>query len=132
MNPTELLKGQIAQAFQFISSTIHQSHDENQIALEALSDDARVQYANLQLLQTRLAKGETIVDKELSDARQALLTLEGATRVERERLTAEIAGEFRRQEAQQTEDAELAKDRDRILERDVLELKEKVKNQDTI
>jgi len=130
-NPTELLKRQIAQAFQFILPTIHQSYDENQIALEALSDHARVQYANLQLLQTRLAKGETIVDKELSDARQALLKLEGATRVERERLTAEIAGEFRRQEAQQKEDVELAKDRDRILECEVLERKEKVKNQDT-
>ena len=83
------------------------------------------------MLKNQLAKGETIVDKELSDARQALLTLEGATRVERERLTAEIAAEFRRQEAQQKEDAELAKDRDRILESEVLELKEKVKNQDT-
>jgi len=129
-NPTELLKRQIAQAFQYISSTIHQSHDESQIPLEPLSDDARVQYANLQLLQTRLAKGETIVDKELSDARQALLTLEGATQVEREHLTAEIAGEFRRQEAKQKEDAELAEDRDKILEREVLELKDKVKNQD--
>ena len=129
-NPTELLNRQIAQAFQYISFTIHQSHDESQRALEALSDDARVQHANLQLLQTRLAKGETIVDKELSDARQALLTLEGATRVERERLTAEIAGEFRRQEAKQKEDAELAEDRDKILEREVLELKDKVKNQD--
>ena len=129
-NPTELLKRQIAQSFQYISSTIHQSHDESQIALEALSDDARVQYANLQLLQTRLAKGETIVDKELSDARQALLTLEGATRVERERLTAEIAEEFRRQEAKQKEDAELAEDRYKILEREVLELKDKFKNQD--
>jgi len=129
-NLTELLKRQIAQAFQFISSTIHQSHDENQIALEVLSDDARVQYANVQLLQTELAKGETIVDKQLSDTRQALLTLEGATRVERECLTAEIAEEFGRQEEQRKEDAELAKDRDRLLEREVLELKEKVKNQD--
>jgi len=129
-NPAELLKRQIAQAFQYITLTIHRSHDESQIALEALSDDARVQYATLQLLQTRLAKGETIVDKELSDASQALLTLEGATRVERERLTAEIAGEFRRQEARQKEDAELAEDRDKILEREVLELKDKFKNQD--
>ena len=94
-NPTELLKRHIAQAFQYILSTIHQSHDEGQIALEALSDDDRVQYANLHLLQTRLAKGERIVDKELSDARQALWTLEGATRVERELLIAGIAGEFR-------------------------------------
>ena len=67
----------------------------------------------------------------LSDARQALLTLEGATRVERERLTAEIAGAFGQQEAQQKEDAELAKDCDRILEREVLKLKDKVKKQDT-
>jgi len=83
------------------------------------------------LQQTRLAKGESIVDQELTDVKRALATLEGATRVERERLTAEIAGEFRQQEAQQKEDAELAKDRDRILEREVLELKDKVKNQDT-
>jgi len=131
-NPTELLKRQIAQVFQFISYTIHQSHDENQIAPEALSDDVRVQYANLQLLQTRLAKGKTTADKEPSDGRQALLTLEGATQVERERLIREIAGEFRRQEAQQKEDAELAKDHDRILEPEVLELKDKVKNQDNI
>jgi len=45
-----------------ISSTIHQSQDENLIALEGLSYDAKVQYASLQLLQTHLAKGETIVD----------------------------------------------------------------------
>ena len=82
------------------------------------------------MLQTRLAKCEKIVNKELSDARQALLKLEGATRVEQERLTAEIAGEFRRQEAKQKEDAELAEDRDKILEREVLELKDKFKNQD--
>jgi len=113
-NPTELLKRQIAPGFQFISSTIHQSHDENQIALEALSDDARVQYANLQLLQTRLAKGETIVAKELSDGRRALLMLEGAIRVMRERVIAEIAGEFRWQETKQKEDAERAEDQDEI------------------
>ena len=112
-------------------STIHQSHDENQRALEGLSDDARVQYPNLQLLQTRLAKGETIVNKELSDARQAWLKLEGATGVEQKRLTAEIGREFRRQEAQQKGDAELAIDTDRILQSEVLELKDKVKNQDT-
>jgi len=42
-----------------------------------------------------------------------------------------IAGEFRWQEAQLKEDAELAKDSDKILEDGVLELKNKVKNQDT-
>jgi len=94
--------------------------------------DTKVQYGTLQLLQTRLAKGESIVDQEITDAKQALATLEEETRVEQERLTAEIAGEFRRQDAQQKEDAELAKDGNRILEREVLELKDKVKNQDTI
>jgi len=90
-NPTQLLKRNIAQAFKLISSTIHQSQDENQIALEALSYDAKVQYGTLQLLQTRLAKGESIVDQELTDTKRALATLEGTTRVERERLIAEIA-----------------------------------------
>jgi len=130
-NPTELLKRQIAQPFKMISSTIHQSHDENLIALEALSYDAKVECGSLQLLQTWLARGESIVDQELTNEKQALATLEGATRVERERLTTEIAGEFRQQESQQKEDAELAKDRDRILEQEVLELKNKVKNQDS-
>jgi len=49
-NPNQLLKRPISPAFQFISCTIHLSHDENQIALEASSDDTRVQYANLQVL----------------------------------------------------------------------------------
>ena len=66
------------------------------MALDSLSEDARTQYANLQLLQTRLAKGEQIVDKELSHAKKALATLEGATHHEQERLKAAIAHEFQR------------------------------------
>jgi len=68
-NPSELLKRQIAQAFRMILSTIHQSQDENLIALEVLSYDAKVQYGSLQLLQTRSAKGESIVDQELTDVK---------------------------------------------------------------
>jgi len=104
-NQTELLKQQIGLAFQHMSSSINQSQDENLIALDALSEDARAQYTNLQLLQTRLAKGELIVDKELQDARKALATLEGATHDEQEWLKLAIAQEFSRQEAQQKENA---------------------------
>lgn len=82
------------------------------------------------MLQTHLAKGASIVDQELTDAKRALATFEVATRVEWERLTAEIVGEFRRQEAQQKQDAESAKDRDSILEHEVLNLKKHVKAQD--
>jgi len=85
-NQMELLKQQIGLAFQ----------DENLIALDALSEEARAQYTNLRLLQTRLAKGELIVDKELQDARKALATLEGATHDEQERLKIAIAQEFSR------------------------------------
>jgi len=56
--------------------------------------------------------------------------LEGATRVERERPTAKIAGQFTRQEVQQKQDAELAEGRDKILEREALEQKDLFKNQD--
>jgi len=70
-NQMQLLKQQTGLAFQHISSSINQSQDENLIALDALSEDARAQYTNLRLLQTRLAKGELIVDKELLDARKA-------------------------------------------------------------
>jgi len=56
--------------------------------------------------------------------------LEEVTRVEREPLTAEIAGELRRQEAQQKKDAELAKDSDSILEHKGLNLKTHVRTQD--
>jgi len=84
------------------------------------------------LLQTRLAKAQSIVHQELTGAKRALATLEGATRVERECLTAEIAGEFRPQEAQQKQDAELAEDPDKILEHELLGLKDKVKNLDAI
>jgi len=99
-NPMELLKQQMGLAFQHIFSSINQSQDQNLIALDALSEDARTQYTNLQLLQSRLAKGQLIVDKELQDARKALATLEGATHDEQERLKLAIAQEFSRQEAQ--------------------------------
>jgi len=105
INQMELLKQQIGLAFQHISSSINQSQDENLIALGALSEDARTQYTNLWLLQTRLAKDESIVDKQLQDARKALATLEGATHDEQERLKIAIAQEFSGQEAQQKENA---------------------------
>jgi hypothetical protein len=135
-NQTERLKQQIALAFQFISSNIQQSQDENLVALDSLSEDAKTQYANLQLLQTRLAKGEHIVDTELTNAKKALATLEGATHQEQERLKAAIAHEFRRQEQRQQQDTSEAIGRDRILETEVLKLKaqfnEQVKTQDAV
>jgi len=122
-NQMELLKQQIGLAFQHISSSINQSQDENLIALDALSEHARAQYTNLQLLQTRLAKGQLIVDKELQDARKVLATLEGATHDEQERLKIAIAQEFSRQEAQQKENAKSSEVRDKILEAKVGSLK---------
>jgi len=134
-NQMELLKQQIGLAFQHISSSINQSQDENLIALDALLEDATAQYTNLQLLQTRLAKGQLIVDKELQDARKALATLEGAIHDEQERLKIAIAQEFSRQEAQQKENAKSSKVRDKILEAEVISLKaqfaEQLKKQDT-
>jgi len=117
-----------------MSSSINQSQDENLIALDALSEDDRAQYTNLQLLQTRLAKGELIVDKELQDARKALATLEGATHDEQERLKIAIAQEFSLQEAQQEENAKSSEVRDKIFEAEVISLKaqfaEQLKKQD--
>jgi len=133
-NQNELLKQQIGLAFQHISSSINQSQDENLIALDALSEDARAQYTNLQLLQIRLAKGKSSVDKELQDARKALATLEGATHDEQERLKIAIAQEFSRREAQQKENVKTSKVRDKILEAEVITLKaqfaEQLKKQD--
>jgi len=130
----ELLNQQIGLAFQHISSSINQSQDENLIALDALSEDARAQYTNLQLLQTRLAKGELIVDKELQEAKKALATLEGATHDEQERLKIAIAQEFSGQEAQQKENAKSLEIQDKILEAEVISLKaqfaEQLKKQD--
>ena len=105
------------------------------LALDALWEDARTKYTNLQLLQTRLAKGELIVDKELQDARKALATLEGATHDEQELLKIAIAQDFSRQEAQQKENAKSSEVRDKILEAEVISLKaqfaEQLKKQDT-
>jgi len=134
-NQMELIKQQIRLAFQHISSSINQSQDENLIALEALSEDARAQYTNRQLLRTRLANGELIVDKELQDARKGLATLERATHDEQERLKIAIAQEFRHEEAQQKENAKSSEVRDKILKAEVLSLKvkfaEQLKKQDT-
>jgi len=130
----ELLKQQIGLAFQHISSSINQSQDENLIALDALSEDARAQYTNLQLLQTRLAKGQLIVDQELQDARKALASLKGATHDEQDPLKIAITQEFSRQEAQQKENAKSSEVRDKILEAEVITLKaqfaEQLKKQD--
>jgi len=129
-----LLKQQIELAFQHISSSIGSSRGGNLIALDALSQNARVQYTNLLLLQTRLAKGKLIVDKELQDARKALATLREATYNEQEWLKIGIAQEFSRQEAQQKENAKSSELRDKILESEVLSLKaqfaEQLKKQD--
>lgn len=122
-NQMDLLKQQIGVAFRYISSSINQSQDETHIALSALSDDARTQYTNLQLLQTRLAKGESLIGKELLEARQALATLEGATHDEQERLKTAIAQELSRQHAQQQAQAEKSEKQDRILEAEVVALK---------
>jgi len=81
------------------------------------------------LLQTRLAKGELIVDKELQDAKKALATLEGATHDEQERLKLAIAQEFSRQEAQQKENAKTSEIRDKILEAEVISLKKQFAEQ---
>jgi len=103
--------------------------------LDALSEDCRAQYTNLQLLQTRLARGESIVDKELQDSRKALATLEGATHDEQEPLKLAIAQGFSRQEAQQKENAKSSEVRDKILEAEVISLRarfaEQLKKQGT-
>jgi len=103
--------------------------------LDALSEDARTQYTNLRLLQTRLAKGELIVEKEVQDAKKALATPEGATHDEQERLKIAMGQEFSRQEAPQKENAKSSEVRDKILEPEVLSLKapfaEQLKKQDT-
>jgi len=104
------------------------------IALDGLLEEARTQYTNLRLLQTRLARGESIADKELQDARKALATLEGATHNEQEQLKIAIAQEFSRQEAQQEENAKSSEVWDKILEAQLLSLKaqfaEQLKKQD--
>jgi len=56
-NQMDLLKQQIGRAFQHISSSINQSQDENLIALDAISEDARAQYTNLQVFQKQVSKG---------------------------------------------------------------------------
>ena len=81
------------------------------------------------MLQTRLPKGKSIVDQEITNTKRELATLEGATWVEWERVTGELAAEFRWQEAQEKLDTELAEDHDKRLEREVLEQKDKFKNQ---
>ena len=122
-NQTERLKQQIPLPFQYITSTIQQGQDDTLVALDSLSEDARTQYANLQLLQTRLAKGEQIVDKELSDTKKALATLEGATHQEQEWLKIAIAYEFQCQQHQQQQDTSAALGRDHILEAELIALK---------
>ena len=63
-------------------NTLQETKDEFHIATQSFSEDAREAYAFLQLMESRLARDETIVEAELLGGRKALEILQQETKKE--------------------------------------------------
>ena len=80
-------------------------------------------------MESRLGKDEAIVEAELLEGRKALEIVERETKKEQQQSTAEIVEGFRFQQAQRDVDVQTSEVRDRILEKEVLALKEQLETQ---
>ena len=80
-------------------------------------------------MESRLARDETIVEAELLEGRKALEIVERETKKEQQQFRAEVVEGFQFQQAQRDVDVQTSEVRDRILEIEVLALKERPETQ---
>ena len=80
-------------------------------------------------MDSRLARDETIVEAQLLEGRKALEIVERETKKEQLQFRAEVVEGFRFQQAQRDLDVQTSEVRDRILEKAVLALKERLESQ---
>ena len=80
-------------------------------------------------MESRLARDETIVEAELLEGRKALEIVEQETKKEQQQFRAEVVEGFRFQQTQRDIDVQTPEVRDRILEKEVLALKERLETQ---
>ena len=127
---SEEFKAQLSYAFRYLYTTLQETKDEFHIATASFSDGAQEAYAFLQLIEGRLARGETIVEAELEQGRKVLQVVESQTKKEQEQFKIQVGEAFRYQQAQRELDTQRSEIRDRILERKVVALREKLERQE--
>ena len=126
---SEEFKAQLSYAFRYLYATLQETKDEFHIATQSFSEGAREAYAFLQLMESRLARDETIVEAELLEGRKALEIVERETKKEQQQFRAEVVEGFRFQQAQRDVDVQTSDVRDRILEKEVLALQDRLVTQ---
>ena len=126
---SEEFKAQLSYAFRYLYATLQETKDEFHIATQSFSEGAREAYTFLQIMESRLAWDETIVEAELLEGRKALEIVERETKKEQQQFRAEVVEGFRFQQAQRDVDVQISEVPNRILEKEVLALKEQLETQ---
>ena len=121
---SEEFGAQLSYAFWYLYATLQETKDEFHITTQSFSGGARGAYAFLQLMESRLARDETIVEAELLEGRKSLEIVERETKNEQQQFRTEVIESFRFQQAQRDVDVQTSEVRDRILEKEVLGLRE--------
>ena len=125
----EEFKAQLSDAFRYLYATLEETKDEFHITTQSFSEGVREAYAFLQLMESRLARNETIVEAELLEGRKALEIVEREMKKEQQQFRADVVEGFRLQQAQQDVDVQTSEVRYRILEKEVLALRERLETQ---
>ena len=121
---SEESKAQLSYVFRYLYAILQETKDEFHIATQSFSEGAREAYAFLQLMESRLARDETIVEAELLEGRKALEIVERETKKEQQQFRTEVIESFRFQQAQRDVNVQTSEVHDRILEKEVLALRE--------
>ena len=112
---SEDFKAQLSYTFRYLYATLQETKDEFPIATQSFSEGARQAYAFLQLMESRLARDETIVEAELREGRKASEIVVRETKKEQQQFRTEVIESFRFQQAQQDVDVQTSEVRDRML-----------------
>ena len=123
---SEEFKAQLSYSLRYLYTSLQETKDEFHSPTASFSDGARKAYPLLLLIEGRLARDETIVEAELEQDRKALQVVESETKKEQAQFQIEIGEAFRYQQAQRELDTQRSEIRDRIREREVVALREKL------
>ena len=117
---SEKFKAQLSYAFRYLYATLQETKATFDIGTKSFSEGAREAYAFLQLMETRLARDETIVEAELLKRRKALEIVEGEMKKEQQQFRTEVMESFRFQQVQRDVDVQTLEVRERIRKKKVL------------
>lgn len=120
-------KAQLSYTIRYLYAILRETKDEFHVAIQLFSHRAREAYAFLQLMEAWLARDETIVEAELLEGRRALEIVETETKKKQQQFRAEVVEGFRFEQGQWDVNVQTSEVRDRILEKEVLNLRERLK-----